>query len=142
CSGDPAALGQCASFVRKGGRVAVIGIPMEGAAIPLQRVVLDEIEIVGVRAAAGEMPEAIALVAAGKIRLGELITHRFPLDDFADAYATFTERRDGAVLLAALFVAALALRPQLVGAGPLLPEIQDDLGVSHAVVGLLGTIPV
>lgn len=46
------------------------------------------------------------------------------------------------VLLAALFVAALALRPQLVGAGPLLPEIQDDLGVSHAVVGLLGTIPV
>ena len=46
------------------------------------------------------------------------------------------------VLLAALFVAALALRPQLVGAGPLLPEIQADLGVSHAVVGLLGTIPV
>ena len=46
------------------------------------------------------------------------------------------------VLLAALFVAALALRPQLVGVGPLLPDIQDDLGVSHAVVGLLGTIPV
>jgi L-iditol 2-dehydrogenase len=97
CSGDPAALGQCASLVRKGGRVAVIGIPMEGAAIPLQRVVLDEIDIVGVRASAGEMPEAIALVAAGKIRLGELITHRFALEDFADAYATFTERRDGAL---------------------------------------------
>ncbi len=28
------------------------------------------------------------------------------------------------------------------GAGPLLPEIQDDLSVSHAVAGLLGTIPV
>jgi len=97
CSGDPAALGQCASLVRKGGRVAVIGIPMEDARIPLQRVVLDEIDIVGVRAAAGEMPEAIALVAAGKIRLRELITHRFALDDFADAYATFTERRDGAL---------------------------------------------
>jgi L-iditol 2-dehydrogenase len=97
CSGDPAALGRCASFVRKGGRVAVIGIPMEAASIPLQRVVLDEIDIVGVRAAAGEMPEAIALVAAGKIRLAELITHRFALEDFADAYATFTERRDGAL---------------------------------------------
>jgi MFS transporter, CP family, cyanate transporter len=45
-------------------------------------------------------------------------------------------------LLAALFLGALALRPQLVGVGPLLPEIDDDLGVSHAVVGLLGTIPV
>ena len=43
------------------------------------------------------MPEAIALVAAGKIRLGELITHRFALEEFADAYATFTERRDGAL---------------------------------------------
>jgi CP family cyanate transporter-like MFS transporter len=45
-------------------------------------------------------------------------------------------------LLAALFLGALALRPQLVGVGPLLPEIDDDLGVSHAVAGLLGTIPV
>jgi CP family cyanate transporter-like MFS transporter len=45
-------------------------------------------------------------------------------------------------LLAALFVVTLALRPQLVGIGPLLPRIQADLGASHAVVGLLTTIPV
>ena len=45
-------------------------------------------------------------------------------------------------LLVALFLAALTLRPQLVGVGPLLPLIQSDLGVSHAVAGLLGTIPV
>jgi len=50
-----------------------------------------------VRAAAGEMPRAIRLVADGRIRLRELITHRFALDDFAEAYATFTERRDGAL---------------------------------------------
>ena len=45
-------------------------------------------------------------------------------------------------LLAGLFLAGLALRPQIVGVGPLIPKIQDDLGVSHAVAGLLGTIPV
>jgi MFS transporter, CP family, cyanate transporter len=45
-------------------------------------------------------------------------------------------------LLVALFLAALTLRPQLVGIGPLLPSIQHDLHVSHAVAGLLGTIPV
>jgi CP family cyanate transporter-like MFS transporter len=45
-------------------------------------------------------------------------------------------------LLVALFAAAIALRPEIVGVGPLLPDIQDDLGVSHAVAGLLGTIPV
>jgi CP family cyanate transporter-like MFS transporter len=45
-------------------------------------------------------------------------------------------------VLVALFAAALALRPQLVGIGPLIPEIQDDFGVSHAVAGLLASIPV
>src|SRR5262249_10028671 len=45
-------------------------------------------------------------------------------------------------LLAGLFFAALALRPQVVGIAPLLPAIRDDLGLSHAVAGLLGTIPV
>jgi MFS transporter, CP family, cyanate transporter len=43
---------------------------------------------------------------------------------------------------AALFLVALALRPQIVGIGPLIPEIQSDLGISHAVAGLLGSIPV
>jgi CP family cyanate transporter-like MFS transporter len=45
-------------------------------------------------------------------------------------------------VLAALFLGALALRPQLVGVGPLIPDIDEDLDVSHAVAGLLTTIPV
>jgi MFS transporter, CP family, cyanate transporter len=45
-------------------------------------------------------------------------------------------------LLAGLFLAGLALRPQIVGVGPLIPEIQDDLDITHAVAGLLTTIPV
>jgi L-iditol 2-dehydrogenase len=97
CSGDPAAVGQCADMLRRGGRVAVIGIPLEDAHVPMQKIVLDELEIVGVRAAAGEMHEAIALVGAGKIRLGELITHRFALREYAEALRTFTERVDGAL---------------------------------------------
>ena len=51
-------------------------------------------------------------------------------------------KRAGLGLLAALFLSALALRPQIVGVGPILPEIQADLGISHAVAGLLATIPV
>lgn len=50
--------------------------------------------------------------------------------------------RGHGALLAGLFLGALALRPQIVGVGPLLPEVQDDLGTSHAAVGLLATIPV
>jgi L-iditol 2-dehydrogenase len=97
CSGAPEALAQCVDMVRKGGRVAVIGIPLEDAHVPMPRTVLDEIDIVGVRAAAGEVPRAIELAARGRIRLRELITHRYALEDFADAYATFTQRRDGAL---------------------------------------------
>lgn len=44
--------------------------------------------------------------------------------------------------VATLFVVGLALRPQIVGVGPLLPRIESSLHVSHAVAGLLATIPV
>lgn len=50
--------------------------------------------------------------------------------------------RSSGALLATLFLAALALRPQIIGLGPLLPRIQQDLSISYAVAGSLGTIPV
>ena len=45
-------------------------------------------------------------------------------------------------LLVALVLIGVALRPQLGAVGPLIPRIQHELGISHAVAGLLGTIPV
>lgn len=44
--------------------------------------------------------------------------------------------------LVALLVVALATRPQLAAIGPMADSIIADLGVSHAFVGLLTTIPV
>jgi CP family cyanate transporter-like MFS transporter len=44
--------------------------------------------------------------------------------------------------IVALFLATLALRPQLLAIGPLLPLIRDDLGLPASVAGLLTTIPV
>lgn len=46
------------------------------------------------------------------------------------------------VLIGGLFLATLALRPQLLAIGPLLPLIRDDLGLPASVAGLLTTIPV
>jgi MFS transporter, CP family, cyanate transporter len=48
----------------------------------------------------------------------------------------------GRALLLALLVSTLAVRPQLTSVGPLLPKIQGDLGIGHAMAGLLVTIPV
>jgi CP family cyanate transporter-like MFS transporter len=53
-----------------------------------------------------------------------------------------TERNGALASTAALFLAGLTLRPQIVGVGPLLPRIESSLGISHAVAGLLSTIPV
>jgi MFS transporter, CP family, cyanate transporter len=41
-----------------------------------------------------------------------------------------------------LFIASLALRPQLLAVGPLLPLIRSDLGLSASLAGLLTSIPV
>lgn len=48
--------------------------------------------------------------------------------------------REDRLLLVALFLAALALRPQLVGIGPLLSSIRRELAVSHSIAGLLSTV--
>ncbi|MEZ5102481.1 MAG: MFS transporter [Thermoleophilia bacterium] len=53
-----------------------------------------------------------------------------------------SDRRRDARTILALFVGAVALRPQLAGIGPLVGSIQDDLDMSHAVAGLLATLPV
>jgi len=45
-------------------------------------------------------------------------------------------------VVAALFLAAVALRPQLLAIGPLLPLLREDLALPAAAAGLLTTIPV
>ena len=45
-------------------------------------------------------------------------------------------------MLAALVLVGLPLRAQILILGPMVGELQADLGMSHGVAGLLGTIPV
>ncbi|NOY57251.1 MAG: alcohol dehydrogenase catalytic domain-containing protein [Actinobacteria bacterium] len=97
CAGVPQTLQWSLAMARKGGRIAVVGIPVAGVELALQDLVLYEYELVGVRASAGEMRHVIPLVVDGRIRVRELITHHFALDDFATALQTFNERRDGAL---------------------------------------------
>ena len=43
------------------------------------------------------MADVVPLIADGRIRAGELITHRFSLKDFAEAFETFTSRQGAAL---------------------------------------------
>ena len=96
-AGSKDSIGQAIGMVRKGGRVALTGIPKEPALVDFQKIVLEEIDLYGVRANRNTMEEVIPLIADGRIPAARLITHHFPLRDFGEALRTFNERTDGAM---------------------------------------------
>jgi L-iditol 2-dehydrogenase len=97
CAGVPEAVEWALEMLRRGGRCAAVGIPTVGVEIAMQRLVLDELELVGCRASAGEMRRVMPFVEQGTMRVSEIITHHFALSDYAEALATFNDRSSGAI---------------------------------------------
>lgn len=97
CAGVPETVRWALGMLRRGGRCAAVGIPTQGVEIAMQGLVLDELELVGSRASAGEMRRVMPHVAQGRMRVSEMITHRFPLSDYERAMATFNDRSSGAI---------------------------------------------
>jgi L-iditol 2-dehydrogenase len=65
----------------KGGRVTLVGNVSPEVTLPLQKVVTRQIRLQGSCASAGEYPQAIELVASGKIQVKPLISAVAPLED-------------------------------------------------------------
>ena len=97
CAGVPVAVQWALGMLRRGGRCAAVGIPTQGVEIPMQRLVLDELELVGCRASAGEMLRVMPLVEQGRIRIREVATHRFSLSEYGKALDTFNDPKSGAI---------------------------------------------
>ena len=97
CAGVPETVQWALGMLRRGGRCAAVGIPTLDVEIAMQRLVLDELELVGSRASAGEMRRVMPHVAQRRMRVGEMITHRFTLRDYERAMATFNDRDSGAI---------------------------------------------
>lgn len=97
CAGSATACRWAIGMTRKGGRLVMNGIPTEPVEIPWSKIVLDEIDMLGVRANPNTSEAALALIANGSVAVGPILTHTFPLSEFGEALATFTERRDGAL---------------------------------------------
>jgi L-iditol 2-dehydrogenase len=62
--------------------------------------VLEEVELIGNRANPNTALPTIEMLKNGRIDLTPLLTHRFPLRDFAEALDTFESRRGGAIKVA------------------------------------------
>jgi L-iditol 2-dehydrogenase len=96
-AGTPTTLRWALAMLRKGGRIAAVGIPTKGVEINVRDLVLYELELAGSRASAGEMRRVMPHVADGRMRLHEVMTHEFPLSAFAEAMATFRDPQSGAI---------------------------------------------
>jgi L-iditol 2-dehydrogenase len=98
CAGTTVSIRQAVDVLRKGGRVAFTGVPTEGdTALPMQKIVLEEIDLFGVRANPNTMAEVLPLIVSGRVRLNPLVTHTFPIQSYGEALHTFAERIDGAL---------------------------------------------
>ena len=83
----------------KGARVAITGIPDNIPDLEWKRVVLEEMDIFGVRANPNCGDEVLSLIHAGRMQVDPYITHRFPLKEYQEAHDTFMARKDGALLV-------------------------------------------
>jgi L-iditol 2-dehydrogenase len=79
--GRPETVAGAIGCVRKGGTVSLVGNIAREVALPLQKVVTRQIRLQGSCASAGEYPEAMELIANGKIKVAPLITAVAPLAD-------------------------------------------------------------
>jgi L-iditol 2-dehydrogenase len=97
CSGVPEMVEDALEMLRRGGRCAAVGIPTVGVEIAMQRLVLDELELVGCRATAGEMRRVMPLVEQGRMRVRDVMTHEFGLTEYGQAMTTFSDPASGAI---------------------------------------------
>jgi L-iditol 2-dehydrogenase len=97
CAGTAESVQKAVAVTRKGGRVVLAGLPPGPVSLPIPQIVLDEKDLLGVRADPNTCEEAIPLLASGAVKIKPMITHVFALEDFRQALKVFSERLEGAI---------------------------------------------
>ena len=90
-AGTPEAVSDALELVRPGGRIVLTGLPHAPTSVGFFSVVRREVTMIGSMIYQDEFAEAMRLVAAGQVRTGPLITHRFALDEIGRAFAVHAE---------------------------------------------------
>ncbi|MEV4346447.1 zinc-dependent alcohol dehydrogenase family protein [Actinoplanes sp. NPDC049596] len=96
--GTPQTFELCASLVRPGGRVANIGVHGKPATLHLEDLWIRNVTITTGLVDTFSTPKLLDMLVAGQFDLGHLVTHRFALGDFMQAYDVFADPiRSGAL---------------------------------------------
>ena len=93
CSGGLAASQQCAEVTKRGGRIVVVAFYPGPVTLDLTAIVRKDISLYSSRGEGGNnVQRALSLAARGRLRCAELVTHRFPLADIAEAFRVLRDR--------------------------------------------------
>ena len=100
-AGTAEAARQAIQLARRGGRIVLAGATGPGrelSGVDLSTIVRGHLTISGVLAnPTGISRRGLELMAGGEVDVKPLITHHVPLEQFAQAWQTCAERRDGAI---------------------------------------------
>jgi D-arabinitol dehydrogenase (NADP+) len=94
-TGDPSVVERAISLAKMGGKVVVFGVAPEEARISVSpyEIYKREIKLIGTFAQTHCFERALELLSTGKVKVRELITHTFPLEEYAKALnVVLTER--------------------------------------------------
>ena len=85
--GNPATINTAFSCIRNGGRLVVVGYTDQKVSLNAGRIMYREMEVVGsLGCRPVDYPRLINMVAAGTIKVKELVSHRFALEDTNKAF--------------------------------------------------------
>lgn len=88
CTGVESSMQTAIYATRSGGVVVLVGLGAEMTTVPLVNASVREVDIRGVFRYCNTWPMAIAMLAAKKVNVKPLVTHRFPLEQAVQAFET------------------------------------------------------
>jgi L-iditol 2-dehydrogenase len=87
CTGAEAAVKKAFHCLDRKGIILLFAIPPEDVCIPISDFWRNELTVTSSYGAApGDLEEAIDLMQSGRIKVADMITHTFPLDDIQEAF--------------------------------------------------------
>ncbi len=94
----------CLKSVRPGGCVSSLGVYGDKITVPLEGFVygIGDIDIKSTLCPGGKerLRALMQMVQNGRLNLGQLVTHRYKLDDIEEAYELFSNQQDGVLKVA------------------------------------------
>ena len=103
CAGNDATFDLCMRSTMRGHVMTCVSFYKQPVKAALDYAVLNGINIMTVRGEGrNNCKRALSLMSQGKIKTKQILTHTFPLDDFATAYDYFVNRKDGAMKVVVL----------------------------------------